>query len=73
MLKSSFYFSLLLCHVTKQTCALNFRYFVEHLRWNEPIVFTAGDYIFLAINIISTADYAPYIILSHRVNGMELE
>ena len=42
------------------------------LSLNEAIVFTVGDYIFLAI-IISPADYAPYIILSHRVNGMELE
>ena len=70
MLKSTFY---LFLKVESKTCALNYRYVVEHLRRNEPIVFTVGDYIFLAISIISTTDYAPYITFSHRVNVMELE
>ena len=61
MIKNTFY---LFLKVESKTCALNFRYVVEHLRWNEPIVFTVGDNIFLAISIIilSTPDYALYII-----------
>ena len=73
MLKARFTFLLLLSHVTKQNLCSQLSLRCRAFKWNESIVFTVGDYIFLGISIISTPDYVPYIILSHGVNGIDFE